>query len=184
MPNKPPPDTPGEVANPFETLKTFGRKQNIKPRGQATGALPELKQRKSERRHQEKERGGDRRVASPLQSGYSGMERRGKRGDRRGRSDRRQPAVHKAIAEKNFYDTLSSRRKQAELWYTSPRLLELESPRLHDYEDFIHDTLTKTLDALKFAYLSKKQAGDEISMLVKEIVRHHNFVVSHEELEH
>ncbi len=181
------PDPPEETqpANPFAPAKTFGRKGNIKPvGGHPTGATPVLKQRKGDRRGS-KPRNGERRMASPLDAGYSGMERRGNRGSRRAASiDRRQiAAAKKANAEKSHVEAISSRRKKAELWYTSPQAAELSSPRLHEYQDFIHDTITRTLDVLKLSHLTRQEASEQIWLLVKEIAKHHAFAVTPAELE-
>lgn len=186
------PDPPKETqtANPFVPAKTFGRRSDIKPVGQAASVAPALLRPrvKSDRRVTLKERKGDRRVAPPESTGYSGMERRTSNcKDRRvSRVDRRQQAAEKAAAAKSQAEVLAStdRRKKLEHWYTNQQAAEFSSSRIREYQNFTHETMTKTLDVLKLSNLTRQQASEQIWLVVKEIAKHHDFAVTPAELEH
>lgn len=173
-----------QFENPFALNRTFGRKIIPAAPTASTAAPAILKQRQGDRRITVKERNGDRRIAGPHITGYSGMERRSSRGTRRvSLIDRRKAAAAlRAEAEKNFVENVLKRRKQTEVWYVNPEV-DMSSPRLREYQDFIQETITKTLDVLKLAHLSKPEAAEQIALLVKEIAKHHNFAVTPVELE-
>jgi pilus assembly protein CpaF len=58
------------------------------------------------------------------------------------------------------------------------------SPRIQAYHDFIHETITKTLDILRLSQMARTEAAEQVAVHVKEVAKHHNFAVTPHELNH